>query len=271
MTIVKRTTQAFLASVKLDGPVMRTNDRRRATRAMSHMQGRVGPDSLPMPPGELITQVAGANDPDAFFAGGAAGRRIITEVMLRNGVDVERLDSLLDFGVGCGRVARHWRGIDTEIHGCDYNPVLVRWCQENLPHLKTAVNRLDPPLPYPAERFDFVYALSVFTHLTERQQRTWITELRRVTRIGGYVLFTTHGPRFPHADPAFRTPEILSRLAMGELIVSAPQQAGRNACAALHPRSWVERNMLDGFELIEYVECGAEMNGGQDIYLVRRT
>jgi len=32
----------------------------------------------------------------------------------------------------------------------------------------------------------------------------------------------------------------------------------------------VEANMLTGFELIEYVERGAEMNGGQDIYLVKK-
>jgi hypothetical protein len=41
-------------------------------------------------------------------------------------------------------------------------------------------------------------------------------------------------------------------------------------CAALHPREWVEANMLDGFECVEYVERGAEMNGGQDLYLLRR-
>ena len=29
--------------------------------------------------------------------------------------------------------------------------------------------------------------------------------------------------------------------------------------------------MLDGFDLVEYAERGAEMNGGQDLYLVRRT
>ena len=44
----------------------------------------------------------------------------------------------------------------------------------------------------------------------------------------------------------------------------------RAATIALHPRSWIEANMLDGMELVEYVERGATMNGGQDLYLVRR-
>jgi len=132
------------------------------------------------------------------------------------------LDAILDFGVGCGRVARHWAGSGVDVHGCDYNPVLVEWCRRNLPHVTAASNGLDPPLSYENERFDFVYALSVFTHLTERQQRLWITELRRVTRPGGLVLFTTHGPALRFSDPAWPTPEILQRLADGELVVTLP-------------------------------------------------
>jgi SAM-dependent methyltransferase len=115
-----------------------------------------------------------------------------------------------------------------------------------------------------------VYALSVFTHLDESQQLSWIAELRRVTKPGGLVLFTTHGPSFPHGDESFSTPEIAARLDRGELVVFAADHAGRNMCAALHPREWVEANMLDGFECVEYVERGAEMNGGQDLYLLRR-
>jgi SAM-dependent methyltransferase len=169
-----------------------------------------------------------------------------------------------------GRVARHWQHDQVEVHGCDYNPALVEWVKRSLPFVHAATNKLDPPLAYGNQQFDFIYALSVLTHLAEAQQRAWIAELRRVTRTGGHILFSTHGPMFPHEDPSFRTPQIQARLAAGELIVFAPEHAGRNDCAALHPRSWVEANMLDGMELVEYVERGATMNGGQDLYLVRR-
>jgi SAM-dependent methyltransferase len=270
MTSIKSGAKAVLKGLALEGPGMRARDRQRARRATRHHLSRVGADGLPIPPAELISQVAGPLSDAEFLAGGAAGRRIISETLGRNGVDVDQLSSLLDFGVGCGRVARHWVGIPAEVHGCDYNPALVEWCDANLPHVRATRNKLDPPLPYDGEMFDFVYALSVFTHLTESQQRTWSAELRRVTRVGGHVLFTTHGPTFPHQDPSFSTPEIRERLERGELIVFEPGHAGRNNCAALSPRSWVEANMLDGFELVEYVERGAEMNGGQDIYLVRR-
>jgi SAM-dependent methyltransferase len=270
---IKQGLHVALKGLGAEGPVMRVRDRQRARRALRHDASSRGADGLPLPPPGLIDLVAGAQDPAVFLRYGAVAREIIGGTLARNGVQVEELDSMLDFGVGCGRVARQWNDVDVEIHGCDYNPVLVEWCEANLPHVRTAVNELNPPLPY--ERFDLVYALSVFTHLPEDAQIEWISELRRVTRVGGYVFFTTHGPSFPHSDPAFRTPEIATRLAQGSLVVFAPDHAGRNYCAALHPRAWVEDHMLDGFELVEYVERGAELpavaeTGGQDIYLIRR-
>ena len=270
MTKIKRATRRILRTLRLEGPVLRSRDQYKARLAMKKSPIQIGPDSLPIPPAELIYQVAGPISTELFFRGGANGCRIITETLARNGVAIDSMSAILDFGVGCGRVARHWNTLSVEVHGCDYNPSLVEWCKANLPHVRAAINRLDPPLPYPDERFDLVYALSVFTHLTESQQRSWSAELCRVTRSGGYVLFTTHGPSFPHNDPFFVTPDIANRLAKGELLVFEPGHAGRNYCATLHPRVWVEANMLTGFELIEYVEQGAEMNGGQDIYLVRK-
>jgi SAM-dependent methyltransferase len=242
----------------------------RARRALRRDPGAIGPDGLALPPDELMAQVSGIRDHSEFLAGGALGREVITAVLARNGVRVAELGAMLDFGVGCGRVARHWAGIDVDVHGCDYNPQLVEWCRRNLPHVTARANGLEPPLPYDDEQFDLVYALSVFTHLTEPQQRAWMAELRRVTRPGGLVLFTTHGPTFAFTDPAWPPPAIRRRLAAGELVVVLPEHAGRNACTALHPRSWVEEQMLSGLDLVEYREHGAAMNGGQDLYLARR-
>lgn len=271
MERVNQLAHIALARIGLHGMALRARDRQLARRALRRDPQVVGADGLALPPDELIAQVSGTTSQEEFLAGGAVGSEVISAVLARNGMRLTELDAILDFGVGCGRVARHWAGSGVDVHGCDYNPVLVEWCRRNLPHVTAACNGLDPPLPYEDERFDFVYALSVFTHLTERQQRLWITELRRVTRPGGLVLFTTHGPALRFSDPAWPTPEILQRLADGELVVTLPEHAGRNACTALHPRAWVQKHMLAGLDLLEYAENGAEMNGGQDLYLTRRT
>ena len=55
----------------------------------------------------------------------------------------------LDFGCGCGRVLRHWAGLEgPAIHGSDYYERLVGWCAANLPFVTASVNDLAPPLRY---------------------------------------------------------------------------------------------------------------------------
>jgi Methyltransferase domain len=58
---------------------------------------------------------------------------------------------------------------------------------------RASVNQADPPLPYPDRAFDLVYNHSVFTHIDERRQDMWLSELQRVTRPGGLVLLSVHG------------------------------------------------------------------------------
>ena len=84
----------------------------------------------------------------------------IRAVLAARDVEVERLSSVLDFGCGCGRVLRHWRGLPRRISGTDYNPALVGWCARHLAFAEFQLNGLAPPLDYPDEAFELVYALS---------------------------------------------------------------------------------------------------------------
>ena len=112
---------------------------------------------------------------------------------------MRKLNAVLDFGCGCGRIARHWASLEgPEFFGCDYNQEFVDWCTSNLPFLTVRSNQLEPPLPYDAECFNLVYAISVFTHLSEPKQSEWMSELRRVLQPGGLLLFTTKGDGHAH-------------------------------------------------------------------------
>ena len=73
---------------------------------------------------------------------------------------------------------------------------MVDWCRENLPFAEVAVNESSPPLPNESSTFDLVYALSVFTHLTEEAQRSWIHECFRVLKPGGHLLISTLGEHY---------------------------------------------------------------------------
>jgi SAM-dependent methyltransferase len=234
------------------------------------------PDGLPLPPPSLRFLAVGATDPRAFLAGGETVARTIAQALERHGVAMEKLGSLLDFGVGCGRVLRFWKGLaeqGVDVHGTDYNPKLVGWCRRGLPFASFEVNELAPPLPYPDARFDLVYAYSVFTHLPGDLQAAWAKELRRVLRPEGLLLFTTHGTPFAEAR---LSPQELERFRSGELVVRAPTAPGTNPYAAFHPERYVREQLAAGFTPIDFVEGAGptgSSSGGvrQDVHLLRKT
>src|SRR5207244_2931679 len=134
------------------------------------------------------------------------------------------IDSVLDFGCGCGRVTRYWNDFGGEVSGSDVSAKAVAWCRANLTFARFEVNRLAPPLAFPDEQFDLVYALSVFTHLTEELQLAWRDELRRVLRPGGRLFVTTHGRSYaPRLDAGER-----ERFEQGELVVRWSDVPGTN-------------------------------------------
>jgi SAM-dependent methyltransferase len=145
----------------------------------------------------LRYRVDGSADLQHFLAG---GKRIVAdmEAALRSvGSELSAFGLILDFGCGCGRVLRWLRSraaAPQELYGTDIDAQAIGWCQAHLGAGRFATNAARPPLALPGDRFDFAYAISVFTHLREDYQHAWLEELARVTRPGGTVLLTVHGP-----------------------------------------------------------------------------
>lgn len=234
----------------------------RAYEAMRAVRGAGGSadDGLPLPPARLRLMVAGVPQADWFLAGGRAAEESIRDAVP---VPLESMHSILDFGCGCGRVARRWRDLAPEIHGSDFNPTLVAWCRENLPFGAFEVNGPEPPLPYADNSFDLVYGLSVLTHLPVETQRRWLEELARVGR--EWVLVSIHGEPYR----VRLTPEELRRFDSSEIVVRWGVVAGTNLCTAFHPRSAFEELVEPHFELRSYVPEGARGNRPQDLALLR--
>jgi ubiquinone/menaquinone biosynthesis C-methylase UbiE len=107
----------------------------------------------------------------------------------------------LDFGTGSGRVLvplralcqeRSTSGEPVEWFGSDVDRQAIAWAQKNLGSIaKFIVNEPMPPLPFPDQFFDFVFSISVFTHIPEDMQFAWLAELSRVLKIGGSALVST--------------------------------------------------------------------------------
>jgi SAM-dependent methyltransferase len=213
-----------------------------------------------VPPPELIVRVAGTPDVDWFLRSGRLGFESI-----RRHVPIDELESVLDFGCGCGRVTRYWLGAGPHVAGSDLNEDAVEWCRRNLPFARFELNGLAPPLAFDDGSFDLAYGLSVFTHLPEELQVGWLHELHRVLRPGGRLLLTTHGRRYRgRLSEAER-----ARFDSGQIVVRWQDVAGSNLCAAYHPPGALAR-LAPGFAQIAFVGEGAEGNPHQDLYVFRR-
>ena len=225
------------------------------------------PDGLPIPPLKLIVLVAGTSDISWFLEGGKLAAQSINDTLDKNGLYINDFQEILDFGCGCGRVLRWWKYLErASIYGTDCNHKLIDWCRLNLTFAQFETNDLDPPLSYTDEKFDLIYALSIFTHLPELLQLSWINELWRILRPGRYLLVTTHGGHY--IGRLTKTEQNLFQA--GRLIVRGERTPGTNLCTAYHPVKYVQEKLVKRFEIIDFIPSGAKGNSYQDVFLLRK-
>jgi SAM-dependent methyltransferase len=261
----RRAAIGTLRRTRLLLPVFRARERMRSVGLRGRLaSSEVGPDGLPLPPPHLRVLVAGAVDGNWFIRSGQGEAELIETALRQTGRRIGDFESILDFGCGCGRVIRHWASVESPaIHGADCNEALIRWCREHLAFARFSVNDPTPPLAYADKAFDFVYAVSVFTHLSEELQLSWINDLRRVLRPGGCLLVTTHGERYLGTLDKRERERFLS----GSLVVRYDDASGTNLCSAYHPAPYVERTLGRGFHLASFMP-GRTSGLMQDTYLL---
>jgi SAM-dependent methyltransferase len=224
------------------------------------------PDGLPLPPPWLVHRVVGHYDQRVFYEGGVRRFAYIRDLLEEADVDIGSLGAVLDWGCGCGRVLRQWRGLrDVDLYGSDYNEDLVAWCRRNLMFASVETNGLVPPLPFPNDSFDLIYAISVFTHLDEPLQVPWIEELERIAKPGGHILITVKGDG---VDLDFDSAE-QARFDAGEPVVRGAFQ-GSNFCAVTHPEPYVRNVLAERLEVVvARPAADPAFDYGQDGYILR--
>jgi SAM-dependent methyltransferase len=225
-------------------------------------------DGLPIPDTHLIDAVILSKEVAWFLHSGRLCSDSIRYALLKNGYKIEDFGAILDFGCGCGRVIRHWNALSKghRIYGTDINPELIAWDQKHLNKIADfRVNGLEPPLNYPDGLFDFIYAISVFTHLTEELQYAWIDELRRVLKLGGLLMMTVHGEsRFYQLSLAEQR-----QFSAGSLVVKNCASPGSNSCGAYHPEFYVRNCLVRKYEVVDFIPRGLR-DADQDIYLFQK-
>ena len=139
-----------------------------------------------------MKNVSGLRDERDFAS---HGNDIFTALELASPRRLAEFGRLLDFGCGCGRLARMFRGHPHEIFGCDIDERHVRFINQSFDYMTAKTSGKRPPLPFANDYFDAVISISVFTHLNERSQDEFLADLRRISAPGALLFLTVHGAR----------------------------------------------------------------------------
>lgn len=122
----------------------------------------------------------------------------------------QQYESVLDFGCGCGRVARQLlvqEARPRRYAGVDIHRGMIKWCKQNLTPLDSNFQfyhhnvyslsiapdnsrNLTLSLPVEDSAFTLVIAHSVFTHLLQEQAKYYLSEVARVLRDDGIARTT---------------------------------------------------------------------------------
>ncbi len=179
-------------------------------------------------------------------------------------------DRILEWGCGPARVVRHLLSLWplSEIHACDYNQATVNWCNRHIEGVQFKWNALDPPLPYAAGFFDIIYALSVFTHLSEVNHRIWLEELNRVIKPGGILLLTTQGNAFFHKLSPIEQKQFLE----GVPVIRGRVKEGHRTFSAFQPESYMRYVFQKVWKVVHFEKGEIQSWGSdQDTWILEKT
>ncbi len=217
---------------------------------------------LPLPPVDLVDRVGAVGGDLALYQ--EIGRRTREEILalLPEAWSFEG-KRVLDFGCGAGRTLRHFvaEADVAEIHGCEIDAPSVAWLEANLsPPFHVLRNEEAPPLPLESDSFDLIWAISVYTHLTDRWAE-WLLEHHRLLRDGGLLIATILGPELAdELHPAVPDARDADRGAptdrVGMNVVHHDRGWDLGGPATFHSEWWIREHWGRAFDVLELREDG---------------
>jgi ubiquinone/menaquinone biosynthesis C-methylase UbiE len=205
---------------------------------------------LALPPPELTSRIGGSYDQYQVLS--AAHRRHIDSLLPEGWSFAGK--RVLDFGCGTGRTLAAYEGEadESELWGCDIHAPTIEWAQQQLsPPFNFFMCEETPPLAKPDAYFDLVYAMSVFTHLTD-QSSAWLAELHRVLRPGGIAILSILGPAMAETILGRAWDE---RIGMAVIDLNKGWEIG--GPSTLLAEWWIREHWGRGFDVVDYQSLAA--------------
>lgn len=218
------------------------------------------------PPDYLMYESFMMDYENYYKSGEAAANEFIKLLKKYKDIDPVRI---LDWGCGPARIVRHIPDIipkNSEVFATDYNKNSIHWNKKNINNVSFNLNGIKAELPYQDNFFDFVYGISIFTHLSEKLHYDWKEELTRVLKKDGILLLSLQGDLYK----TILTKSELLKFEQGELVVRGHAKDGHRIYSAFQPDDFVRKLFLD-FEILEHTP--SYMNAGfleQDVWVFRK-
>jgi len=178
---------------------------------------------------------------------------------------------ILEWGCGVSRIIRHYENFvnkDSKLFGCDINNEMIKWNKQNIPNVDFELVNYNPPTRYQEKSYDFVFALSVFTHIESKYQKDWLIEIARILKNNGIFLFTTHGKNYFDKLNESQLKELHT---FGSYTITYNKK-GHRMRATYNEYNSFRTQIEEFFEILEYYDglTHIEKVGGQDLWIVKK-
>ena len=222
-----------------------------------------------IPPKHLQIRVSSAYY-GLFFLQGKDMLKDMEKMLNRHHSGIHKFNRILDFGCGCGRflIPLSMMVEHRKLYGTDIDAEAIEWFKPNYPTFGGLdVNGINAPSKYDSAFFDFIYSISIFTHLPEDMHLSWIEELSRIMQPGGYGVFTIHGSSYHHVLTKKQFNELKDR---GFYYLKTGDTEGLPEFyqTAFHTDEYIREKWGKYFEIVEIVPRG--LDAGQDAVIVRK-
>lgn len=221
------------------------------------------PIHLPIPPDALAARIGG---PLEDYREIGLQQRVFIETMLPAGWSYDG-KTVLDFGCGTGRTLTSFatEADWTTFVGCDIHADSIAWAGSNLsPPFEFFLCGEEPPLDHPDGRFDLVYAMSVFTHITWAWS-PWLMEIHRVLAPSGLAVISVLGPAMARQILDTDWDERI-----GMAIVDMHKDWSIGGPDVLLSEWWLREHWGRAFEILSFAPCDPGSGAGHDLVTLRR-
>ena len=130
--------------------------------------------------------------------------RTLSLIAKARGVSAEKI---LDFGSGVGNSTPYMRKYfpQAQLSGADVSERSLEIAAERFPGACTGLRIENNRVPAADCTFDVTFSACVFHHIPHNEHIQWLSELRRVTRVGGMLAIFEHNPLNPLTVRAVNT------------------------------------------------------------------